>query len=238
MKISSATSVGKVRPLNEDSFYVSEESLNGAVLAVVADGMGGHNAGEVASAEAVKIIKDGINCSNSDTKKALCDAIDIANATIYKMSVKNPQLHGMGTTVTACVICENKLTAAHVGDSRLYLLRDGEIKQVTKDHSLVEMLIENGTITKEAAKSHPQKNVITRAIGTDNTVEADTYEFSVTEGDIILLCSDGLTNMVDEEKILSLVWGKKSFENLALKLIKEAEGAGGFDNITAVLIKL
>jgi protein phosphatase len=154
------------------------------------------------------------------------------------MSVKNPQLHGMGTTVTACVIHENLLTAAHVGDSRLYLLRGGEIKQMTKDHSLVEMLIENGTITKEDAKSHPQKNVITRAIGTSNTVDTDTYEFPVTEGDIILLCSDGLTNMIDEEKILSLVWGKKSFENLAQKLVKEAENSGGIDNITAVLIKL
>lgn len=238
MKISSATSVGKVRSLNEDSFYASSESLGGAVLAVVADGMGGHNAGEVASAEAVKIIKDSITDTDTDVKKSLCDAVDIANDTIYKMSVKNPKLHGMGTTVTACVIDKGQLTIAHVGDSRLYLLRNGEILQMTKDHSLVEMLIENGTITKEDAKNHPQKNVITRAIGTANTIDTDTYEFSVKEGDIILLCSDGLTNMVDEEKILSIVWGENSFENLAQKLIKEAENAGGLDNITAVLIKL
>lgn len=237
MKISSATGVGKVRSLNEDSFFVSDVCTNDTVLAIVADGMGGHNAGEVASAEAVNAIKESNFCSGKDIKTVLSDAIACANNAIYKMSTKNPQLHGMGTTTTACVITQNKVTVAHVGDSRLYLIHSGEMTQITKDHSLVEMLIENGTITKEDAKNHPQKNVITRAIGTNNSVECDIYEFTADADDIILLCTDGLVNMVEEEKILSLISNTKDFENLADILIKEAENAGGLDNITAVLVK-
>ena len=237
MRISSATSVGKIRAVNEDSFFVSELDSSGALLAIVADGMGGHNAGEVASAEAVKMIKDGVVSSDSDTKDMLLEAIECANNAIYKMSVKSPQLHGMGTTVTACVISENKVTAAQVGDSRLYLIKDNSITQITKDHSLVEMLIESGSITKEDARQHPQKNVITRAIGTNSSVETDIYEFTVEPEDIILLCSDGLVNMVEDEKILSLITESKDFENLADKLVCEAENAGGHDNITVILIK-
>lgn len=236
MKVSSATSVGKVRSLNEDAFFVSDVCKD-IVLAIVADGMGGHNAGEVASAEAVNSIKDGDFCSGKDIKTVLSDAIACANNTIYKMSTKNPQLHGMGTTATACAISDNKVTAAHVGDSRLYLIHKGEMTQITKDHSLVEMLIENGTITKEDAKNHPQKNVITRAIGTSNSVECDIYEFNTEAEDIILLCTDGLVNMVDDNKILSLVSDEKDFEGLAERLVKAAEDAGGHDNITVVLIK-
>jgi len=237
MRISSATSVGKIRAVNEDSFFVSEIDSCGTLLAIVADGMGGHNAGEVASAEAVKMIKDGVASSDSDTKDMLLEAIECANNAIYKMSVKSPQLHGMGTTVTACVISENKVTAAQVGDSRLYLIKDNSITQITKDHSLVEMLIESGSITKEDARQHPQKNVITRAIGTNSSVETDIYEFTVEPEDIILLCSDGLVNMVEDEKILSLITDNKDFENLADKLVCEAENAGGHDNITVILIK-
>ena len=237
MRISSATSVGKIRAVNEDSFFVSEIDSYGSLLAIVADGMGGHNAGEVASAEAVKMIKDGVASSDSDTKDMLLEAIECANNAIYKMSVKSPQLHGMGTTVTACVISENTVTAAQVGDSRLYLIKNNSITQITKDHSLVEMLIESGSITKEDARQHPQKNVITRAIGTNSSVETDIYEFTVEPEDIILLCSDGLVNMVEDEKILSLITDSKDFENLADKLVCEAENAGGHDNITVILIK-
>lgn len=237
MKISSATSIGKVRSLNEDSFFVSDVCAADTVLAIVADGMGGHNAGEVASAEAVNAIKSSDFCTDKDVKTVLSDAIACANNAIYKMSTKNPKLHGMGTTATACVVKDNRVTAAHVGDSRLYLIRNGEMTQITKDHSLVEMLIENGTITKEDAKNHPQKNVITKALGTDSSVECDIYEFDAEADDIILLCTDGLVNMADDQKILSLITDSEDFEGLADKLIKEAESAGGFDNITVVLIK-
>ncbi len=237
MKISSATSVGKIRAVNEDAFFVSELSSQDALLAVVADGMGGHNAGEIASSEAINAIKDVAQKNESDAKEMLIEAINAANSVVYKMSQDQQTLFGMGTTITACLISDTKVTAAQVGDSRLYLIRDNMILQITKDHSLVEMLIENGTITKEDAKHHPQKNVITRAIGTDSTVEADIYEFSIDVGDIILLCSDGLVNMVEDEKILSIIKKTRNFENTADKLVHEAENAGGNDNITVILIK-
>lgn len=237
MKISSATSVGKVRPVNEDAFFVSPPDDSGSLLAIVADGMGGHNAGEVASSEAINVIKDVVLDNEHNAKEMLTQAINSANSTIYNMSLDKKSLFGMGTTITACLIEKDKVTAAQVGDSRLYLIRDGMIIQITKDHSLVEMLIENGSITKEDAKHHPQKNVITRAIGTDKEVSADIYEFSICEGDIILLCSDGLVNMVEDEKILSVITRTKSFEETADKLVAEAENAGGSDNITVILIK-
>lgn len=237
MKISSATSVGKVRPVNEDAFFVSPPDDSGSLLAIVADGMGGHNAGEVASSEAINVIKDVVLDNEHNAKEMLTQAINSANSTIYNMSLDKQALFGMGTTITACLIEKDKVTAAQVGDSRLYLIRDGMIIQITKDHSLVEMLIENGSITKEDAKHHPQKNVITRAIGTDKEVSADIYEFSICEGDIILLCSDGLVNMVEDEKILSVITRTKSFEETADKLVAEAENAGGSDNITVILIK-
>ena len=237
MKISSATSVGKIRALNEDSFFVSKIGKSKAVLAIVADGMGGHNAGEVASAETVKTLKDLIVETNIPAKDLLLQAIACANNSIYKMSQKNPTLYGMGTTVTACMIEDSKLTAAQVGDSRLYLIRNNEITQITKDHSLVEMLLESGEITKEDAKRHPQKNVITRAIGTDSSVEADIYEFQLQKDDVVLLCSDGLVNMVEDEKILSVITQNEDFSTLSDVLVKEAENAGGHDNITVVLIK-
>ncbi len=236
MNISSATSVGKIRAVNEDSFFVTELK-DGGVLAVVADGMGGHNAGEVASAKAVSSLKDTSFKGDVPIKEALVTAISCANNDIYKMSKKDPKLFGMGTTITACVVTDDKVTAAHVGDSRLYLLRENSITQVTKDHSLVEMLLESGEITKEDAKHHPQRNVITRALGTGALVDVDTYEFLIKDGDIILLCSDGLINMVDDEKILSIITNSKDFGALADALVKEAENAGGYDNITVVLIK-
>ncbi|MBQ3118527.1 MAG: Stp1/IreP family PP2C-type Ser/Thr phosphatase [Clostridia bacterium] len=237
MKISSATSVGKVRPVNEDAFFVSPPDESGSLLAIVADGMGGHNAGEVASSEAINVIKDVVLDHEHNAKEMLIEAINSANSTVYNMSLDKQSLFGMGTTITACVIDKDKVTAAQVGDSRLYLIRDGMIIQITKDHSLVEMLIENGSITKEDAKHHPQKNVITRAIGTDKEVSADIYEFSICAGDILLLCSDGLVNMVEDEKILSVITRSKKFEETADKLIDAAETAGGSDNITVILIK-
>ena len=199
--------------------------------------MGGHNAGEVASSETVKTLKDSLLNKDAPERILLLDAINFANNQIFKMSVKNPAMHGMGTTVTACIINDDKVTTAQVGDSRLYLIRNGTIAQITKDHSLVEMLIESGEITKEDAKHHPQKNVITKAIGTNSTIEPDFYEFFVKPDDVILICSDGLFNMVEEEKILSLVESDVNFSSLADVLVKEAEAAGGHDNITVILIR-
>lgn len=237
MKVSSATSVGKIRPLNEDAYYVSAPKDSDVILAVVADGMGGHNAGEVASKKAVGILRqiDPTQCDDN-VKGLLMQAVDDANREIYELSIRDDNMSGMGTTITACVVKDGYVTAVQVGDSRLYLIRRNKITQITKDHSLVEMLVENGTITKEEARVHPQKNIITRAVGTDKTVEADLYEFCAKKGDVILLCSDGLVNMVEDDEILSIIHEEK-FDNVADKLVERAENAGGTDNITVILIK-
>ncbi len=238
MEVSSATSVGCIRSLNEDSFFVSEPDSKGTVLAIVADGMGGHNAGEVASGKAVGILQNGIfRETDMSAKDVLIKAVGDANQEIYEMSINKKNLSGMGTTITACLAMENTVTAVQVGDSRLYLIRKDKISQITKDHSLVEMLVENGTITKEEAKNHPQKNIITRAVGTDKTVEADIYEFSVKKGDTVLLCSDGLVNMVDDEEILSVIKSAETLDAAANTLVSQAEKAGGTDNITVILIR-
>ena len=235
MEVSSATSVGRIRPLNEDSYFVSEPDQSGTVLAIVADGMGGHNAGEVASGKAVGIVqKDVLGKCGKNAKDVLVKAVNDANREIYEMSVNARNLSGMGTTMTACVAEEHNVTAVQVGDSRLYLIRGEKITQITKDHSLVEMLLENGKITKEEARRHPQKNIITRAVGTDKTVEADIYEFRAEAGDVILLCSDGLVNMVEDEEIINL---SETLNDAANKLVAEAETAGGTDNITVILIR-
>lgn len=238
MEVSSATSVGRIRPLNEDSYFVSEPDQSGTVLAIVADGMGGHNAGEVASGKAVGIVqKDVLGKCGKNAKDVLVKAVNDANREIYEMSVNARNLSGMGTTMTACVAEEHNVTAVQVGDSRLYLIRGDKITQITKDHSLVEMLLENGKITKEEARRHPQKNIITRAVGTDKTVEADIYEFRAEAGDVILLCSDGLVNMVEDEEILSVINLSETLNDAANKLVAEAETAGGTDNITVILIR-
>ncbi len=237
MEVGSATSVGCIRPLNEDSYFVSEPG-SGTLLAIVADGMGGHNAGEIASGEAVGIIqKDVLGKTGEPLKDVLIKAVADANHEIYEMSIKKKKLSGMGTTITAAIVTEKNVTAVQVGDSRLYLIRKDEITQITKDHSLVEMLVDSGSITKEEAKHHPQRNVITRAVGTDKNVEADVYEFQTEPEDIVLLCSDGLVNMVDDEKILSVIKCAASMEYAANALVAEAEIAGGTDNITVIVIK-
>lgn len=237
MQISAATSVGCIRPLNEDSYFVSEPD-SGTVLAIVADGMGGHNAGEIASGEAVGIIqKDVLSKTGEPAKDILIKAITDANREIYEMSIQKQKLSGMGTTITACLADEKCVTAVQVGDSRLYLIREGEITQITKDHSLVEMLVESGSITKEEARRHPQRNVITRAVGTDRTVEADVYEFITQPEDILLLCSDGLVNMVEDETILSIIEKEETLDDAANALVLEAERAGGTDNITVILVR-
>ena len=238
MEVSAATSVGCIRPLNEDAYYVSEPDASGTVLAIVADGMGGHNAGEVASGKAVGMVqKDVVAQNDKSAKELLLKAVDDANHEIYEMSKNKKGLSGMGTTMTACVAEKNNITAVQVGDSRLYLIRENTITQITKDHSLVEMLVENGEITKEEAKSHPQKNIITRAVGTDKTVEADVYEFKTKKQDVILLCSDGLVNMVEDDTILSIISTSESLEQAANQLVSAAENAGGTDNITVILIR-
>lgn len=239
------TDLGRTRPINEDGYYISDyNSAQDAMYAVVADGMGGHQAGEVASTMAICEIQDAVNkrcfgdMTGSDIKDMLITAVKKANRLIYQKSQEEMSFSGMGTTVTMCLIYGEKAFVAHVGDSRAYVLRGGKLHQITTDHSLVYELVKIGQITAEEAMHHPQKNVITRALGTDSGVEIDLYEFGILPGDVVLLCSDGLTNMLSDPELIEILTEKQSdsLTELTERLVASANEKGGFDNITAVLL--
>lgn len=239
------TDVGQTRPINEDGYYISEysEALD-AIYAMVADGMGGHRAGEVASTLAIREISEVINQGFSldmtvaDSKELLAKAVKRANRVIYDKSMEEAGCRGMGTTLTLCFAYGDKAMIAHVGDSRAYLLRGGVLHRITADHSLVQELLSSGRITEEEAEHHPQKNVITRALGTDSDVEIDLYEFTLHAGDMILLCTDGFSNMLTDAEIKKLLQDGQdtALDRLAEQLVTAANLAGGYDNITAVLL--
>jgi len=244
LKWGGCTDVGKARPVNEDGYYFSvcsEETET--TYAMVADGMGGHLAGEVASTMAIRQISEHINAQYAEeltiaaTKKLLVKAIKKANSEIYQKSRKDMAYHGMGTTLTLCFTTKGKAIVAHVGDSRAYLMRHGELHQITTDHSLVQELLSGGQITAKEAATHPQKNVITRALGTDAAVDIDLYEFELTSGDLVLLSTDGLTNMLQDAELVSLLAERpeQPVEEAAKHLVLKANEKGGHDNITAVL---
>lgn len=238
------TDKGLIRKINEDNWYVNEPSpISKAFYAIVADGMGGHNAGEVASNMATITISEYINKHYTDNlsydslKSMLIKAIEESNKKILKESISSKEKIGMGTTLIMCFITNDKAIVTHVGDSRLYLIRNNKIHRMTKDHSLVAQLIDEGKITEKEALNHPQKNVITRAIGTEPTVEIDIYEFGLTDGDIILLCTDGLSNMVSDEEIISSISSSENVIIAPKNLVDLANKKGGADNITAVILK-
>lgn len=227
MRMYGGTDIGLVRTTNQDNYYIDEQ----AQWAVVADGMGGHNGGETASTVAVSKIKAAM-----DKKLSLTEAVADANKEVFKMSVENKTLSGMGTTLVLCKLEDDKAKIVHVGDSRAYLYSGGKLKQITKDHSIVQQLIDCGTITKEQAKYHPQKNLITRALGTERNILADINTVKLKENDLVLICSDGLSSYVEEEKIAHIL--EKTEEiSVVDKLIEEANKTGGKDNVTVVIIK-
>lgn len=240
MEVVCKTDKGRSRETNEDSciHYKCEDSWN---LIVVADGMGGHNAGEVASSIAVNSIKDYIcnsmNC-NIDSDMAvniLKDAINHANSSIYEESLINSNYSGMGTTVTAAIISNNVTLIGHVGDSRAYIFEKMKLNKITNDHSLVAELVRNGTITEEEAKCHPQKNIITRALGAEGNVEVDIEKVHTEPSDIVLLCTDGLTNMLSDKEIEEILLNSEDINLAASKLVDTANDLGGYDNITVVV---
>jgi protein phosphatase len=222
------TDVGRVRDGNEDDYLVDARTS----LVAVADGMGGHRAGEVASATALEALRAAV--ANGDPIR---DAIAVANRAVLEKSVSDHELQGMGTTVTAGTLASgDTLLVGHVGDSRAYLLRDGELTQITKDHSLVEEMVREGELTPEQAEVHPQRSVITRAIGIDPEVDVDVYPLEVRAGDRVLLCSDGLTTMVRPEDIARVLGGEHDARRAAQQLVNAANEAGGEDNVTAVVV--
>ena len=227
----SGTDTGRQRRANEDSLLVRSP------LFVVADGMGGAQAGEVASRVAVDTFKGGIE-DPSDAEGSLAAHVREANARINDLSHRSPEHAGMGTTITAAYVGEEEVSLAHVGDSRAYCLRDGELLRLTDDHSLVDELIRQGRLTPEEAEEHPQRSVITRALGPEASVEVDTRSFRARAADVYLLCSDGLTTMLAESELTRLLLGNPRLRDAGEALIAAANRAGGRDNITVVLWRL
>jgi serine/threonine protein phosphatase PrpC len=225
------TDTGRQRRDNEDSAFAR------APLFVVADGMGGAQAGEVASQLAVEAFEDELSGDGS-TEQRLARRAQDANRRIYEISSTEHERAGMGTTLTAVYVDESNLAVAHVGDSRAYLFRDGELGRMTQDHTLVDALIRAGKLTEEQAAEHPQRSVITRALGVDPEVEVDTWSYPARAGDVVLLCSDGLTSMISEEQIARILADETDLDRAAERLIADANEAGGRDNITVILFRL
>lgn len=238
LKTFSITDIGRKRELNQDYVYSSEMPVgNLPNLFIVADGMGGHNAGDYASRYTVeKVVEDIEKNSETDPEQILRHAIQSANDYVYKKAVEEPDMAGMGTTFVAAVCMENELLVANIGDSRLYLVND-TIKQVTVDHSLVEEMVRMGGLDRSAARSHPDKNIITRAVGVKEKVTPDFFRVALFRDDTVLLCSDGLSNMVDDEKIRMLIASKRDVVDKAQALVEQANKNGGLDNISVVLIE-
>jgi PPM family protein phosphatase len=226
-----ATDTGRQRRANEDSL------LARSPLFVVADGMGGAQAGEVASRIAVESFHDGLG-DTASPEDSLAMYARAANSRIHELSQSNAEQAGMGTTLTAVYIGEQEVAIAHVGDSRAYCLRDGELLRLTDDHSLVDELIREGRLTPEEAEDHPQRSIITRALGPEETVEVDTRSFRARPGDLFLLCSDGLTSMVPEARLAELLRTYPKLRAAGEALIAAANAAGGRDNITVILLRL
>lgn len=234
LEIAAKSDRGRMRPRNEDAYYTGE-----GVFAV-ADGMGGHLAGDVASATALLPVRslDGRVFADAATAQAaLLDAILAANAAVVRKAANEPGLHGMGTTLTATIVEGRRLHVGHVGDSRAYLFRDGQLSQLTRDHTLVAHLIEEGQITAEEAAVHPQRSIITRAIGVDVDLEVDTLTIDLVPGDQVLLCSDGLTGPVSDAAIAETLSSDAGSEMAVDRLVEQANEAGGPDNITVVLLR-
>ncbi|AZR72959.1 hypothetical protein BBF96_05855 [Anoxybacter fermentans] len=225
--------VGKVRTINQDSYLALDGDIK---IFAVADGMGGHKAGEVASAMAIETIRQ-YQGQREDIRQMLKDIIMDAHKRIYERQLNDPACQGMGTTLTIAVIKENLLYIGHVGDSRVYLYRDQDLLQITTDHSLVNELLKNDQISEEEAKNHPHKHILLQALGSGNELNVEINCFSLERSDIILLCTDGLNNMLTKEEIIQILKGEGSLQEKSELLVEAANNKGGLDNITVILFK-
>ena len=236
MKTFSMTDIGRKREINQDYVFATDETIgNLPNLLVVADGMGGHRAGDFASRFTVEVLAEEVqNSKETHPEQILGNAIQTANERLMEEAAKDSRLEGMGTTLVAATILDHVLYFANVGDSRLYLINK-EIRQLSKDHSMVEEMVRLGGLTEEEAKHHPDKNIITRAMGVKDKVEPDFFEYRLKGGDTILMCSDGLTNMVDDDEIFQIVKSARDIVEAVETLIQRANESGGSDNIGIVL---
>ena len=238
IKAVSVTDVGKRRQLNQDIVFASEQALGRLPnVFIVADGMGGHNAGDYASRYTVEVIISEISLSDRlDCNDIIREAIESANKKIREAAKADDALSGMGTTVVVATFKNGILHVANVGDSRLYVIGK-DIRQITRDHSLVEEMVRMGGIDRASARNHPDKNIITRAIGAQESVEVDFFDVTLEHGDIVLMCSDGLTNMLEDQEILSILLREEEISKKADLLISAANQNGGRDNIAVILME-
>ena len=233
--------VGKVREMNQDSYYISD--LQSPVkLYLLADGMGGYKGGEIASSLAITCARNYIENNFKEASKdresliqLVASSMEYANMVVYEKAKENKELEGMGTTLEVCLIYNNKVYIGHVGDSRIYRIRKDFIRKLTQDHSYVQKLLKDGTITKEEAENHPKKNMLMKALGCNAFVEPDVTVKGFLKDDILIMTSDGLTNMVKQEDIFNIAKG--NIEKAPIKLVDLANENGGLDNITVVIIK-
>jgi serine/threonine protein phosphatase len=233
------TDVGKKRLVNQDTVYISDTPVGVLPnLYIVADGMGGEKAGDYASKSLIGYMLTYIEHTIKMPVTAIQGAIEYANANLFAEGSKNPNLSGMGTTVVAASIIDNTLHVFNVGDSRCYVLDENSISQITKDHSLVEMLVSKGEITRESAEYKENKSKITRAVGAEERVLIDSFEVDLAGNEYVLLCSDGLTNMVDDRKIFNIISSSAGVKSSAKRLVEEANLSGGSDNISILLIDI
>lgn len=241
MKITGMTDIGSVRSRNEDAFDYGELA-DGTCWAVVCDGMGGVHGGKVASAAAIETVKEKIcKCYNpsmtvSSLENLLLSSITTANVHVFDRGIYDNNLKGMGTTIVCALVKNEEACIAHVGDSRAYIIRNDTIEQITKDHSLVQEMLDKGQITKEEFENNPIKNIITRAMGVDEDIDIDFDYASIGKDDVLLLCTDGLSGLVSPSRLLE-IYQTTDFESLAQKYIDEANEKGGSDNITVVIMK-
>lgn len=238
LKTFSITNIGRRRKLNQDFVYTSEQPVGSLPnLFIVADGMGGHNAGDYASKVTVETIVEKVgHTAETDRTRILEEAIQAANTLIRRKARESADLEGMGTTVVAATCEGNSLCVANVGDSRLYVANKKEIRQITKDHSWVAEMVRRGGLGREEARNHPDKNIITRAVGADDGVKVDFFTVQLKEGDLILMCTDGLTNMLEDEEIRMILDGARDMVEKAEELVEAANERGGRDNISVILI--
>lgn len=239
IKSFSVTDIGRKRKLNQDFVYSSDEPVgNLPNIYIVADGMGGHRAGDYASKCTVEtMVREIRGCYEKSPIRILSKAIRVANDQVRRKAREDESLFGMGTTVVAATCLGRYLQVANVGDSRLYIIND-EIRQITRDHSLVEEMVRMGGLDREAARNHPDKNIITRAIGARDTIEIDFFHEELKSGDIVLMCSDGLTNMLEDEEIGRILKSQGTIEDRAEKLIEAANSNGGKDNIAVIIVDM
>ena len=238
MKVVAKTDKGKVRTNNEDYYFIDETRG----VFIVADGIGGHKAGEVASSLTTQIISEYVNENLTKCKdvipKLIRDSIDHANKIVYDISKNNKECDGMGTTISMGILIENILYIGHVGDSRVYLYRDSILKQITEDHTLVNELVKNGTLTEEEARNYPNKNIITKAIGTNDKIISDLFEIKVKKDDLFVFCTDGFSDNITVDELKKLIEENENLDNLSKKMIEYANVVSGSDNITVLIFKV